>query len=92
MAQRFGLDVAVRSFRLWKLKDVKQNAQTSTIMSVAVRSFRLWKLKEGRAKTIARYSLGCSSFVPIVETERDVDGSGWHDFDMLQFVRSDCGN
>ncbi len=64
--------VAVRSFRLWKLKgDAMSNQKMCD--DVAVRSFRLWKLKvENDVSGWLRIG-SCSSFVPIVETEREMD-------------------
>ena len=41
---------------------------------VAVRSFRLWKLKELYELAREYESRCCSSFVPIVETERRAQG------------------
>ncbi len=35
---------------------------------------------------------GCSSFVPIVETERMILVMSLFQIRLLQFVRSDCGN
>ena len=84
---------------------------------VAVRSFRLWKLKEERGEVKSLGAACCSSFVPIVETERLVKRLEYRDGrfrcssfvpivetesfrartriwskSWLQFVRSDCGN
>ena len=38
--------------------------------TVAAHSFRLWKLKDLLVEFQAHNAIGCSSFVPIVETER----------------------
>ncbi len=62
-------DVAVRSFRLWKLK-VDAILSDFERVGVAVRSFRLWKLKARYAANWrGKRRRSCSSFVPIVETE-----------------------
>ena len=47
--------VAVRSFRLWKLKAIGKGSGIAHREGVAVRSFRLWKLKgaEFSAKVIS---------------------------------------
>ena len=63
-----------------------------TSFEVAVRSFRLWKLKVVAASANANRLLGCSSFVPIVETERNVRLHPALFAPKLQFVRSDRGN
>ena len=84
--------VAVHSFRLWKLKAYTGDADKYAD-DVAVHSFRLWKLKVEFIVRVRFRFHGCSSLVPIVETEsftgeyfiavRD---------EQLQFTRSDCGN
>ena len=68
--------VAVHSFRLWKLKAKHSRRTPNTEFRVAVHSFRLWKLKEAYKVYQVLLVESCSSLVPIVETERQVDGDG----------------
>ena len=65
--------VAAHSFRLWKLKAAAGNITVETWSYVAAHSFRLWKLKVGNTiESHMKVDAGCSSFVPIVETERRI--------------------
>ena len=85
--------VAVRSFRLWKLKGSPRSAHTGTFSLVAVRSFRLWKLKDNlRAVCRIRHQeVAVRSFRlwKLKATKRAHQGLS---VPLLQFVRSDCGN
>ena len=38
------------------------------------------------------FGISCSSFVPIVETERDAFETLYQGNPVLQLIRSDCGN
>ena len=62
------LTVAAHSFRLWKLKGRNERRPRRSFV-VAAHSFRLWKLKDNERESASQSTSGCSSFVPIVETE-----------------------
>ena len=84
----FAWIVAVRSFRLRKLKGVVGD-DDQVLFVVAVRSFRLRKLKGSPLSRNRTLTVCCSSFVPIEETERSLCLTRYRVATRLQFVRSD---
>ena len=83
--------VAVRSFRLWKLKEDLEK-QVKQLDEVAVRSFRLWKLKDVElAQELLQRDVAVRSF-RLWKLKAATIRARSLAVATLQFVRSDCGN